>query len=70
MGSKREQMKRRLLELIDNIHTEEQQELSIEINKIADLMREWQKEQYEPINFDVVIVQKLQQIEKNRLDKL
>ena len=55
MNSKREQMKRRLQELIDNIHSEEQKDLDGNIKKVMKLLREWQMEDYEPVSFDVLI---------------
>ena len=55
MTSKKEQMKRRLQELIDNIHTKEQRDLEEDISKVYLLLKEWQKEDYEPVSFDVVI---------------
>jgi hypothetical protein len=57
--SKKEKMKRLLMELIDNIHAGEQVDLSQDIEKVKSLMKEWQKEDYEPVNFAVVIEQKL-----------
>jgi|TARA_B110000285_G_C15099218_1_gene603978 hypothetical protein len=54
-SSKREEMKRKLMELIDNIHAGEQVDLTADIEKVKSLMKEWQKEDYEPVNFAVVI---------------
>ena len=70
MTSKREEMKRKLLGLIDTIHTQEQAELSEDIGKVQQLMKGWQRADYEPVSFDVVIEQKLQQMEKEREENL
>ena len=48
-------MKRNLMELIDKIHTGEQKDLTADIERVTSLMKEWQKEDYEPVNFAVVI---------------
>ena len=53
-------MKRKLLDLVDNIHKEEQDELETDLKKVSVDMREWQKKCEEPVNFEVFVVSKIQ----------
>jgi hypothetical protein len=57
--SKHEEMKRKLLDLVDNIHKEEQDELESDLKKVSFDMREWQKKCEEPVNFEVFVVSKI-----------
>ena len=66
VDSKHEEMKRKLLDLVDNIHKDEMDELETDLKKVSTDMREWQKKCEEPVNFEVFVVSKLQQIEKKR----
>ena len=43
ISSKHEEMKRKLLDLIDNIHREEQVELEEDLDQVKGEMRDWQK---------------------------
>jgi hypothetical protein len=52
-------MKRKLLDLVDNIHKEEADELETDLNKVTPEMREWQKKCEEPVNFEVFVVSKI-----------
>ena len=54
-------MQRRIIDLIDNIHVTEQEELGNDIEKVHSMLKEWQWDDYEPVCYDVVIEQKLQQ---------
>lgn len=59
IDSKHEDMKRKLLDLVDNIHREEQEELEIDLKKVSHDMRDWQKKCEEPVNFEVFVVAKI-----------
>ena len=52
-------MKRKLLDLVDNIHKAEQEELEADLRKVEIEMRDWQKKCEEPVNFEVFVVRKL-----------
>lgn len=62
--SKKEQMKRNLLDLIDEIHFAESDELDKEIDSIREYVKKWFRQEYEPVNFEVMICKILYQIEK------
>ena len=63
-------MKRKMIDLIDMIHREEQTELEDELHQVGPEMREWQKKCQEPVNFEVFVFSKMQQIEKRREKKI
>ena len=64
-------MKRKLFDLIDSIHREEQQDLNTDLQRVKGEMREWQKKSEEPVNYEVFVASKIQQQEnkKKRLEK-
>ena len=66
LNNKNEEMKRKLLDLIDYIHSTEQQQIENEMEQVQGEMKKWQRSEYEPVNFDVVIVNKISQIEKEK----
>ena len=66
ISSKRENMKRNLLDLIDRIHSEEQCDVEHDVIRVNKMMREWQQEGYEPVNFDVMIAQRLEKNEQKK----
>ena len=49
-----------MLDLIDSIHQEEQEELEEELTQVNPEMRDWQKKQMEPVNFEVFVFSKMQ----------
>ena len=58
--SKHEDMKRKLFDLVDGIHREEQIELESDLSRVKKDMREWQKKCEEPVNYEVFVASKLQ----------
>lgn len=48
-------MKRDLIDLIDQIHSDEFSGFSEEVNRITEKMKVWLRNEYEPVNFDVEI---------------
>ena len=59
-------MKRQFLDLVDELHQQEQEELDDNLGRVRPEIREWQRKQVEPVNFEVHVWNKLQQIEKRR----
>jgi formate dehydrogenase maturation protein FdhE len=57
--SKHEEMKRKLLDLVDNIHKQEMEELEEDLKKVSTDMKEWQRKCEEPVNFEVFVVSKI-----------
>lgn len=64
LASKNEQMKRKLLDLVDGVHKEEREALDGDLDKCRGEMRRWEKKCQEPVNFDVFVINRLTQIEK------
>lgn len=56
--SKNEMMKRDLLELVDQLHIKESQELSHELKIISAEMKEWSATETEPVFLDVFVEDK------------
>lgn len=63
--SKNELMKRKLLDLIDNIYNEEKEQLSTDMDKCNEEMKRWEQKSEEPVNFDVVLLKRLQEMEQD-----
>ena len=55
-------MKRQLFDIIDTIHSDEQQETLEEIDKIKSEMEIWSKEKFEPVKCDVYVLNKVRQL--------
>lgn len=64
--SKNEEVKRNLLGLIDAIHHEEQAELMSDLQKVSHEMRECQRKKQEPVNMEVFVIGKVEQLEKQK----
>ena len=64
LQSKNEQMKRSLLDIIDEIHINEYSEICEEIEAIREYIKKWFITEYEPVNFEVIICKILYEIEK------
>lgn len=69
LASKDEQIKRKLLDAVDSIHREEQDALEVDLEKCKCEMRRWEKRAQEPVNFDVFVINRLAQIEKEAQKK-
>ena len=63
MASKNEQMKRHMLDLVDGIHQEEQNQLDDHHSKCKEDMKKFQRNLSEPVNFDVFVIKKLEQLD-------
>ena len=63
MSSENEQMKRKLQDLIDNIFGEEKHALEDDMEKCNKEIKRWELQNKEPVNFDVVIINKLNNLE-------
>ena len=67
--SPNEQMKRKLLDLVDSIHREEKDALAGDLEKCRGEMRRWEKTGQEPVNFDVFVINRLAQLEREEQKK-
>lgn len=56
--------------MIDNFHRDEQTELEEDLDQVKGEMRDWQKKCQEPVNFEVFVFSKMQQLEKKKQRKL
>lgn len=56
-------MKRRLQDLIDEIFIDEKSTLENDMNKCYDEIKKWEVKNKEPVNFDVVMINKLNSLE-------
>ena len=56
--SKKEVMKRNMVDLVDSIHKSERKELEENLDYIRPDMRKWQRKCMEPVNYEVFIVNK------------
>jgi hypothetical protein len=52
--------------MIDNFHRDEQTELEEDLDQVKGEMRDWQKKCQEPVNFEVFVFSKMQQLEKKK----
>ena len=52
-------MKRKLQDLIDHIFTDEKSTLDDDMKKCYDEIKRWESRNKEPVNFDVIIINKL-----------
>ena len=59
MSSENEQMKRKLQDLIDHIFTDEKSALDDDLKRCYDDIKRWESRNKEPVNFDVIIINKL-----------
>ena len=51
VSSKQEINKRKMIELIDEIHESEREQLEEDLNYIKPEMKEWEKRHVEPVDF-------------------
>ena len=58
LSSKTEADKRKLIDLIDSLHEEEQEDMDKDFKDIRADMRKWQRKMHEPYNIDVFVVDK------------
>ena len=58
VNSKQEISKRKMIQLIDDIHEFEHEQLEEDLNYIKPEMREWEKKHIEPVNFEVTVFDK------------
>ena len=57
--SKREVMKRNLCDIVDGFHKEEKEDLVKDLKFAEEDMKEWEKKQSEPVNFEVFVIGKM-----------
>ena len=62
VNSKNQVMKRDMIDLIDTIHDKIQNNTLNDVNSIKKHMALWQKQQFEPVNFEMSMNKKLIQI--------
>ena len=67
--SKVEGMKRELLDLVDDIHSKEQGDVSEMVDTIKTEMEGWQKNGFEPVNFEIALINKLFTMEQEAIRK-
>ena len=60
--SKHEDMKRKMLDLIDSIHKNENEELEEELKYVGTELRDWNKRCMEPVNFEAFVYDKMQKL--------
>ena len=64
LESKNNQMKRKLLGLVDSIHVFENEKNVDHISVISDEMKVWHQKCFEPVNYEVQVVDKMQKMDK------
>ena len=67
--SKHEDMKRKMLDLIDSIHKNENEELEEELKYVGTELRDWNKRCMEPVNFEAFVYDKMQKLQQMKEKK-
>ena len=67
MNSKQQSINRQTLELVDKIHNNIQQETSDDVRIIRPQLLQWQKIKYEPVNYETAVINKVLQIEEQKV---
>ena len=65
MASKNEQVKRQVFDLVDQIHQEEQELLDDHHLKCREDMKRFQRNLAEPVNFELFVIKKLEQLNRD-----